>query len=207
MPRYFIEVSYKGTNYAGFQIQQNANTIQAEVEKALYIYYRSVFNLTGSSRTDAGVHAKQNFFHFDTTIINNTDSLIKSVYHLNAILPDDIVIKSIFPVTDTAHCRFDAEFRSYSYTIFPLKDPFLRERGYYYPYALNINRLGEAAGLLFNYQDFGSFAKKNHQAHTNHCTIITSEWIRKEGSLIYNVTANRFLRGMVRGLVGTMLRV
>ena len=207
MSRYFIEVSYKGTNYAGFQIQQNANTIQAEVEKALHIYYRAAFSLTGSSRTDAGVHAKQNFFHFDTEIIKDASLLIKAAYHLNAILPEDIVVKSIFPVKDLSHCRFDAMSRSYQYTIFQNKDPFLQDRGYYYPYKLNFEKLQEAARLLLTYQDFESFAKKNNQAHTNKCNIIVSEWVQNEGIIIYKVTANRFLRGMVRGLVGTMLKV
>ena len=207
MSRYFIEVSYNGTSYAGFQIQKNANTVQAEVEKALHIYYRVVFNLTGSSRTDAGVHAQQNFFHFDTNLIDDNSLLPKAVYHLNAILPDDIVVKSIFPVNETAHCRFDAVSRSYQYTIFKNKDPFLQGRGYYYPYALNLKKLQIAAGLLLTYNDFESFAKKNNQAHTNQCNVMASEWIQKEEALIYNVTANRFLRGMVRGLVGTMLKV
>ena len=207
MSRYFIEVAYKGTNYAGFQIQQNANTIQAEVEKALHIYYRTVFHLTGSSRTDAGVHAKQNFFHFDTDVLEDTGLLGKAVYHLNAILPDDIVVKSIFLVGDAAHCRFDAISRSYSYTIFQQKDPFLQDRGYYYPYSLNFDKLQQAAQIILTTYDFESFAKKNNQAYSNHCNIFKSKWVAIEDGFMYNVTANRFLRGMVRGLVGTMLKV
>src|SRR5689334_16034522 len=126
MPRYFIEVSYKGTNYAGFQIQQNANSIQAEVTKALRIYYKQDLELTGSSRTDTGVHAAQNFFHFDS------EAEIKDeTYHLNAILPPDIVIRKIFPVLPGSHCRFDATSREYAYHIYQQKDPFLQDRAYF----------------------------------------------------------------------------
>lgn len=206
MPRFFIEVSYKGTGYAGFQIQQNANTVQAEVEKALKTYFRKTIDLTGSSRTDAGVHAMQNFFHFDADLLND-EILLKAVYHINAILPFDIVVKSIKHMSDTAHCRFDAISRSYQYTIFQSKDPFLNDVGYYYPYNLNLEELQKAAALLFKYTDFETFAKKNNQAHTNICNIQQSIWLQQADCIIYNVTANRFLRGMVRGLVGTMLKV
>ena len=207
MPRYFIEVSYMGTNYAGFQVQQNANTIQAEVEKALHIYFRKEISLTGSSRTDAGVHAKQNYFHFDSDFITGADIIVRSVYHLNAILPDDIVIQSISQVNEEDHCRFKALSRSYEYTIYQSKDPFLLDRAYFYPYTLDLIKLQQAADLLFKYTDFQSFAKKHNQSHTNQCTIIESKWKQNENCIIYNITANRFLRGMVRGLVGTMLKV
>jgi tRNA pseudouridine38-40 synthase len=207
MPRYFIEVSYKGTNYAGFQVQQNANTIQGEVEKALQIYFRTNFQLTGSSRTDAGVHAKQNFFHFDYVLLFSSEILNKAVYHLNAILPNDIVVKSVSQVADSTHCRFDAVSRTYQYTVFQNKDPFLQDRAYHYPYKLNIEKLQQAAETLISYTDFESFAKKNNQAFTNQCNIFHSQWSNPQDCLIYTVTANRFLRGMVRGLVGTMLKV
>ena len=116
MPRYFIEVAYNGARYSGFQIQQNANSVQAEVEKALKIYYRHDFSLTGSSRTDAGVHAKQNFFHFDSEL-----PLSDSSYHLNAILPPDIVIKKLYAVADDIHCRFSALSRQYCYYVYQKK--------------------------------------------------------------------------------------
>ena len=136
MPRYFIEVSYKGTNYSGFQKQQNSNSVQAEVEKALEVFYKEKFELTGSSRTDAGVHALQNFFHFDT------DTPIKSEsYSLNAILPGDIVIKRIYGVADNAHCRFDALSREYHYYIYQHKNPFLQDRACYVPYSVDITLL------------------------------------------------------------------
>jgi len=207
MARYFIEVSYKGTAYAGFQVQQNANTIQAEIEKALFIYFRKVFSLTGSSRTDAGVHAQQNFFHFDSETVFTESENVKATYHINAILPLDIAVKNLKQVAETAHCRFDATARSYRYSVHQHKNPFLLVDSYYYPYPLNIQALNEAATLLFDFTDFESFAKKNTQVFTYNCTIFKSEWTLENTTLVYNVTGNRFLRGMVRGLVGTMLLV
>ncbi|MBP6431363.1 MAG: tRNA pseudouridine(38-40) synthase TruA [Ferruginibacter sp.] len=202
MPRYFLEVAYKGTNYAGFQIQQNANTIQAEVEKALQVFYKQSFQLTGSSRTDAGVHAHQNFFHFDTElqIPNNT-------YHLNAILPADIVIKNIKPVNDDAHCRFNATSREYHYHVSQQKNPFNNQYAYYFPYKINIDALNQAAQIILHNTDFTTFSKKNTQVHTHNCIIFQSHWHLSNNELIYTVKANRFLRGMVRGLVATMLQV
>jgi len=202
MPRYFIEVSYKGTNYAGFQIQHNANTIQAEVEKALKIFYKTEFNLTGSSRTDAGVHAIQNFFHVDVNLEITDES-----YHLNAILPADIVIKKICQVNQDSHCRFDALSREYTYYIYQKKDPFLKDRAYFFPYSINIELMQEAAKELMNHHDFVTFSKRNTQAKTSLCDISNSEWKLENGFLSYHVSSNRFLRGMVRGLVGTMLQV
>lgn len=218
MPRYFIEVSYKGTNYSGFQIQQNANSIQAEVEKALRIFFKKDFELTGSSRTDAGVHALQNFFHFD--LVNDpppdltenpeaaSDSDIDTArYNLNSILPPDIVIRKIFRVKDDAHCRFDAASREYKYFIHQQKDPFLQDTAFYYPYKLDFNKLNEAARQIMQYEDFTSFSKRNTQVKTFLCKIENSEWKVEGNKMVYQVIANRFLRGMVKGLVGTMLRV
>jgi tRNA pseudouridine38-40 synthase len=207
MARYFIEVSYKGTLYAGFQIQQNANTIQEEVEKALHIYYRHKFELTGSSRTDAGVHALQNFFHFDTDLDLNLLNVEKAIYHLNAIVPSDIVIKSIFKVKDTAHSRFDALSRTYQYDLYQQKNPFIHDTAYYYPYALDASAMQQAAAIIMDYTNFQSFAKKNTQVFTYECSIIKSQWRFSSEIINYNITGNRFLRGMVRGLVGTMLLV
>ncbi len=212
MPRYFIEVSYKGTVYSGFQVQQNAVTIQSEIEKALQIYFKDTFSLTGSSRTDAGVHALQNFFHFDTSadlFLNTGKDFARNrfVYNLNAILPKDIVIKRVFQVNDNAHSRFDAVAREYKYFIYRHKNPFLEDRAYYFPYSVDIDRLNEAAGILLQQTDFTSFSKRNTQVNNFNCTLYKSEWILEAGQLIYNVKGNRFLRGMVKGLVGTMLRV
>lgn len=200
--RYFIEVSYKGTNYAGFQIQKNASTIQSEVERALFIFFRRHFSLTGSSRTDAGVHALQNFFHFDADVEYNDSQL----YNINSILPADIVLKSLKPVADTAHCRFDATAREYYYYIYNKKNPFLSDRAWYYPYPLNIEILQQAASVIIQHNNFLSFSKKNSQVHTHTCNIMQSTWLQQEDCLIYQVRANRFLRGMVRALVATMLK-
>jgi tRNA pseudouridine38-40 synthase len=202
MPRYFIEVAYKGTGYSGFQVQRNANSIQAEVEKALRIFYKQDFSLTGSSRTDAGVHARQNFFHFDSAA-----ALEDASYHLNAIVPADIVIKRLFPVQPESHCRFDAVSREYGYYIYQHKDPFLSDRAYFFPYKLDIALLQAAATELKQHQDFATFSKRNTQVKTSICSITRSEWVVEKGMLIYHVTGNRFLRGMVRGMVGTMLLV
>lgn len=205
MPRYFIEVAYKGTVYSGFQVQQNAVTIQSEIEKALFICFKQTFSLTGASRTDAGVHALQNFFHFDREEILIDDT--RKIYSLNAILPKDIVIKRIFRVEDNAHCRFDAVAREYKYYIYRDKNPFLQDRGYYFPYKIDIDKLNEAASLIMKHKDFTTFSKRNTQVKNFICTILKSEWIVEENRLAYHVKSNRFLRGMVKGLVGTMLMV
>jgi tRNA pseudouridine38-40 synthase len=205
MSRYFIELMYKGTNYAGFQVQKNANTVQAEVEKALKIFYKDTFELTGSSRTDTGVHALQNYFHFDTAEAFEYNK--QHIYNLNAILPADIVLKSIRKVKDDAHCRFDAIRRQYGYYLYKKKDPFLADRAFYYPYKLDMELLQQAAYILKEYEDFTSFSKKNTQVNNFLCNIAESTWITHKNTIEYQVAGNRFLRGMVRALVGTMLKV
>lgn len=203
MSRYFLEVSYKGTNYSGFQTQRNANTVQAEIEKAFTILQKEKIIMTGSSRTDAGVHALQNFFHFDYQEHINPHF----IYKMNAILPDDIVIKKLQPVSANAHCRFDAHSREYNYYIYCQKDPFLKEKAFFFPYKLDIEKMQQAAGMIKMYEDFTSFSKRNTQAKTFICNIQESKWILEGNQLIYNVKANRFLRGMVRALTATMLKV
>jgi tRNA pseudouridine38-40 synthase len=203
MPRYFLEVAYKGTNYSGFQVQENAVTIQSEVERGLEIFFKQKIKLTGSSRTDAGVHAKQNFFHFDTEL-SVTES---DLYHINAIIPSDIVTTKVKVVSSNAHCRFDALAREYEYFIYRSKDPFKADRGWFYPYKLNIEILQETAAMILLHNNFESFAKRNTQVNNYICSIQHSEWREKDGFLIYSVRANRFLRGMVRGLVGTMVKM
>jgi tRNA pseudouridine38-40 synthase len=207
MPRYFIEVSYKGTNYSGFQVQQNANSIQQEVERSLKIFFKAEFELTGSSRTDAGVHALKNLFHFDAENLPDDSILEKDIYNLNAILPNDIVIKRIYKVADTAHCRFDASSREYKYFIYQHKEPFLEDRAFYFPYKLDLEKMQQAAALILQFDDFTSFAKRNSQVNNFRCKILKSEWLIESDTIVYNVQANRFLRGMVRGLTGTMLKV
>lgn len=201
--RYFLEVAYKGTNYSGFQVQENANSVQEEVERAFAILQRSPVTLTGSSRTDTGVHALQNFFHFDYEGAINS----QFIYKINAILPPDITVKSIRQINDDRHCRFDAISREYKYFIYREKNPFLADRGYFYPYTLDIELLQQAAQIIMRHKDFQSFAKRNSQAKTFLCDIQKSEWRQEGDTLVYNVKANRFLRGMVRGLTGTMLQV
>jgi tRNA pseudouridine38-40 synthase len=207
MSRFFLEVSYKGTHYSGFQEQENANTIQAEVEKAMTVLLREEVSLTGSSRTDAGVHAVQNFFHFD--IADRGDLFIKDkfVYNMNAILPQDIAVKSIREVAADAHCRFDATSREYHYYISRYKNPFLKDRSFFFPYTLDKEKMEKAAAILLEYEDFRSFSKRNTQVRSFICRIEKSEWQWKEGYCLYNVKANRFLRGMVRALTATMLKV
>jgi tRNA pseudouridine38-40 synthase len=203
MARYFIEVSYYGERYSGFQVQANANSIQAEIEKAFSIYFRHPFLMTGSSRTDAGVHALQNFFHIDF------DPLIpdEAIYHINAILPSDIVVHSIRPVSPTAHCRYDALSRDYKYYIYNKKDPFLFNRAHYFPYTLEFSKLEASAAYIGCQTDFSSFSKRNSQVTNFTCSIYHSQWLIQDKCLVYHIRANRFLRGMVRGLVATMLLV
>lgn len=203
MSRYFLEVSYKGTNYSGFQLQENANSIQAEIEKACGILQREKITLTGSSRTDAGVHALQNYFHFDY------EGKIHEHfgYKMNAILPSDIVVQRLVPVAADAHCRFDAISREYKYYIYQKKDPFLKGRAYFFPYKVDLGKMQEAAEYLREFQDFTSLSKRRTQVKHFICRIEESGWQREGDCLIYRVKGNRFLRGMVRAMVATMLKV
>lgn len=202
--RYFLSVAYQGTCYAGFQIQDGQETIQSQVTKALITLFREDFILTGSSRTDAGVHAIQNYFHFDT----NLELTAKHRYNLNAILPSDIAVTGIFRVAETAHCRFDAKERVYKYLIYRQKNPFLIKRGWLYPYPLCVGILNHLAVILMEYEEFSSFSKRNTQVFTYNCAISSAYWEEKEhGALEFHIRSNRFLRGMIRGIVGTMIRV
>lgn len=201
--RYFLEVSYHGKNYAGFQVQQNALTIQQCVEDAMKIFCKESITLTGSSRTDTGVHARQNFFHFDTELEFGK----KQVYSLNAILPQDIAVLSLRQMPSGAHCRFDAKSRLYKYYLYQTKNPFLNDRAWYYPYPINFDAMNNAAVLLLGKHDFTSFSKRNTQVKTMMCTLLQSYWTQEGDLLVYTVEGNRFLRGMVRGLVATMMQV
>ena len=187
--RYFLELLYKGTHYSGFQVQQNTpDTVQQEVEKAFATLHRQPVTMTGSSRTDTGVHALQNFFHFDFEgPIENTLR-----YKMNAILPKDIVVKNIYAVGPEAHCRFDALARSYNYHIYRDKDPFLADRAYYFPYALALDKMQEAAAIIKTYTDFTSFSKRNTQVKTFLCNIIESSWAQQGDQLIYRVKPTAF---------------
>ena len=207
MSRYFIELGYDGSTYSGFQIQNNANSIQHEVEQALKTVLRTPIQLTCSSRTDAGVHAICNYFHFDSDLSTNKIVGTKLLCSLNALLPGDIVITRIYEVPLDQHSRFSAKSREYHYFIYQSKNPFLVNRAFFYPYKLDLKKLNEAAGVLMEYHDFSSFSKKHTQVKSFECQILKSNWLLDKQMFIYTVKANRFLRGMVKGLVGTMLKV
>ncbi len=203
MSRYFIEVCYDGTDFGGFQIQSNQVSIQGALEQAMAIIYRMPIALTGASRTDAGVHAFQNFLHFDT----NLEITQKHIYNLNSILPKSIVVKAIYEVPANAHCRFDAIKRSYLYKIHSQKDPFLEGRSWFYPYPVKVSALQEAADLILSHTNFESFSKKNTAVNTFDCKITKAQWIQEGSLLSFHIESNRFLRGMIRGFVGTMLHI
>ena len=200
---YFLAVRYKGTAYAGFQIQQNARTIQGEVEDAMAKYLRVKVMLTGSSRTDAGVHANRNFFHF--SLEKSPDPAF--LYHINAILPKDIVVLGLYLMPEGSHSRFDAIGRRYCYHISNCKDPFTDDRSWHYPFPMDIALLNAAAAELMGTHDFTSFAKRNAQVFTHMCTIHNAVWEKTPSGWLFTVQGNRFLRGMVRALVGTMVKV
>ena len=203
MNRYFLELCYDGATFGGFQIQNNVDTIQGAVQAAMKTLYRADIELTGASRTDAGVHALQNFFHFDTDLPISQ----KNVYNLNAILPNTIVIKAIYQVPAEAHARFDATTRSYIYKMHTQKDPFLEGRSWYYPFPLDINKLQEATQTLLSFTNYESFSKKNTSVNTFECSVSKAFWQVEGTHLYFHISANRFLRGMIRGLVGTLLQV
>lgn len=203
MPTYFLALAYKGTRFAGFQIQDNAITIQGQVERAMATYLRENVQLTGSSRTDAGVHANRNFFHFSIDSPLNGEF----VYHVNAILPPDIAITGVYAVPEGSHSRFDAIGRRYSYYIYNTKNPFLDDRSWYYPYPMDLAYLNQAASSLLGLHDFTSFAKRRTQVYTHMCTLSVCQWHETADGWVFTVEGNRFLRGMVRALVGTMVKV
>ena len=205
--RYFIEIAYKGTDYNGWQVQKNAErTVQALLNEQMSVLFREEISSQGSSRTDKGVHARQNFAHFNA--VNPLPD--KFIWRINFMLPDDIVVKNIFPVDAKCNARFDAIGRTYEYVFSFLKNPFRREFSCYYPYTkISMEKLNEAAQLLFKHTDYMAFSKRNTQVKTSICFISHAEWIHNEetGELTFHISANRFLRGMVRGLVATMMLV
>lgn len=203
MPRYFLEVRYKGTRYSGFQVQENARTIQSEIEKAFAVLHRAPVGLTGSSRTDAGVHGLQNYFHFDFEPGVHEQFL----YKMNAILPDDIAVRSIRAMPATAHSRFDAASRAYTYRIHQVKNPFLRDGSLFYPYRLNREVMEEGAQLILGQTNFFAFAKTNSQVRHFECRILECGWREEGEELLFEIRGNRFLRGMVRLLTATLLKL
>ena len=204
MARYFIEIAYNGTQFCGFQIQDGQETVQSVVAAALQTVLKESIVLTGSSRTDAGVHARQNFFHFDTDIVLTS----KHIYSINSILPPTVVVNGIYAVAPEAHARFDALSRTYTYTVTTKKDPFLMDKAWHFPFPVSLETLQAMALELPHHQDFEAFSKKNAGNKTNICAIEISNWQTVSPTVFsYTVRSNRFLRGMVRGLVGTMLKI
>ena len=201
--RLFIELSFNGNNFHGWQIQPNANTIQAELNKALSAILNNVISVVGAGRTDAGVHAKQMFAHFDFEGDFETEILLTK---LNSFLLNDISIHQIFKVNDNTNARFDAISRTYQYYITNEKRPFNKN---IYPYykTLDIDAMNLACKQLLGKQDFTSFSKLHTQTHTNDCDVMIANWQQKENELIFTIKSDRFLRNMVRAILGTLLEV
>jgi len=202
--RYFFEISYNGTNYHGWQNQANAIGVQQIVEEGMTKVFRENISIVGSGRTDTGVHCIQQFFHAD--IDQKFDAGTWTV-KLNSILPRDIAIRTILPVTPEAHARFDATERSYEYKITRIKDPLLTGYAYYFFRDLNIKTMNEAAALLVGAHDFKCFSKVKTDVNHFLCEVKKAHWNQKDQLLVFNITANRFLRGMVRAIVGSLLDV
>lgn len=206
MSRYFLEISYDGTSYHGWQLQENAHAVQHEIDAALSALFKgNKIETLGCGRTDTGVHAKQFFLHFD--LEKNPYELNDLVFKLNRILPRDIAVKNIFPVENDAHARFDATSRSYEYHIHFKKDPFLENRSYFLHYSVDVEKMNEAARLLVSTSDFTSFCKLNTDAKTMVCKLSEAVWIKNENGIVFHISADRFLRNMVRAIVGTLLLV
>jgi len=202
--RYFIELSYNGKNYHGWQIQPDAISVQQKVNRALSIMLQYEISVVGAGRTDTGVHASQMFAHFD--VDQKLDE--NAVFKLNSILPEDIVVRKIFSVDQEMHARFNALSRSYVYKICLGRDPFSLDFTWQiHSQKFDLNRMNEAAKLLLEYQDFESFSKVKTDVYTFNCDITKAVWIEKENELTFHISANRFLRNMVRAIVGTLLEV
>ncbi len=204
MHRYFIRFAYSGLNYHGWQIQENAHTIQAELEKALSNILSSEIKTIGAGRTDTGVHAKEMYAHFDNSSPLDEKDLC---YKLNRFLPEDVVVYDVLQVKPDVHARFDALKRTYNYVITKNKNPFQYEFSWQLHYDLNIEKMNECCEELIKYKDFSSFCKSHTDTKTNLCDIFVAHWENKNDLLVFEITANRFLRNMVRAIVGTMIEV
>mgnify|MGYP001046159734 CR=1 FL=1 len=202
--RYFIELSYKGTYYHGWQIQPDENSVQAELNKAIGTILQEQISIVGAGRTDAGVHASQMFAHFDAQKELNDDF----VYKFNSILPNDIVIESLVKVADDAHARFDALSRSYEYRIWLGRNPFLLDTAWQlHQKELNVDLMNKASMVLLEYTNFECFSKVKTDVKTFECKVTNAAW-KQEGKLLtFYISANRFLRNMVRAIVGTLIEV
>jgi tRNA pseudouridine38-40 synthase len=205
--RYFIELAYDGTNYHGWQIQKNALSVQQILDEKLSVIFREPIETTGCGRTDTGVHAKEFFAHFDTVDSSwfiDHGVLLRSI---NSILPKDIAIKRIFPVAANAHARFDATLRSYEYHIHFNKDPFKNGYSWELRDEPDIDLMNSAVKIIMKYTDFSCFSKSNTQVKTNICKIAKAEWVVKDDGIVFKISADRFLRNMVRAIVGTLIMV
>jgi tRNA pseudouridine38-40 synthase len=204
--RYFIELSFKGTRYHGWQTQVHAVTIQSTLEASLYQISRAKIQVVGAGRTDTGVHARYFVAHFDAghdLFHKKTNFLHK----INSVLPDDIAVHDIRRVKSEAHARYSAISRTYEYTIRQYKDPFLTDLSWFYPQPLNIDKMNEAAKILTYCSDFTSFSKLHSNAKTNNCRIMQAYWEERNRLFVFTIEADRFLRNMVRAIVGTMVGV
>lgn len=207
--RYFIEIAYDGTNYHGWQVQPNALTVQELLDKSLITVLRQPIETVGCGRTDTGVHARQLFAHFDLHrppeggVINLT-GVVES---LNSILPKDIAVKRIITVNDDAHARFDAILRSYEYHVHFSKDPFKINHSWLLRDIPDMALMNVAAKIMTEYTDFGCFSKSNTQVYTNNCKITRAEWAYSSNCMVFHISADRFLRNMVRAIVGTLMQV
>lgn len=203
MKRYFIELAYKGTNYHGWQVQPNAITVQQVLEDALSKKLQETIKITGAGRTDTGVHASFFVAHFES----ETEVNEKTIFSLNRILPKDISVFNIYEVQLNKHARFDAKIRTYEYRISTIKDPFYNETTAFIPAEYNLELLNFASDILLTYTDFTSFSKLHTDAKTNNCDITEAHWVKEKSVVIFKITADRFLRNMVRAIVGTLLDV
>ena len=204
--RYFIELSFKGTAYHGWQTQPNAMSVQQAIEEAVSVLIKEKIRLTGAGRTDTGVHANYFVAHF-TSWSALPHQLSEIMRKLNHMLPHDIAILSIFPVKYNDHCRFNALSRTYKYFISKRKNPFKQETSYHISTPLNIDEMNKAAAELFKHNDFSSFCRSNTDVGTHICNIIHAGWEETDEMLVFTIKANRFLRNMVRAIVGTMLEI
>ncbi|WP_232825769.1 tRNA pseudouridine(38-40) synthase TruA [Algoriphagus litoralis] len=202
--RYFLELSYKGTPFHGWQIQKNAFTVQECIESALSTYFRHPIYITGSGRTDTGVHASMQVCHFDLTDDRPGENFLKAI---NAILPKEISIHSIREVKPDANARFSARRRSYVYQLIFRKNPFLTDLAWHSFQFPDVEKMNEAAKALLRHEDFECFSKVHTEVNHFRCEIISAYWEQKEDRLLFHITANRFLRGMVRAIVGTLMEV
>lgn len=204
--RYFIELAFNGTGYHGWQIQKNAISVQEVLNNALSTLLRQPISTIGCGRTDTGVHATQLYAHFDLPMLAITNELA-FIHQLNAILPRDIAAKQLYYVSPDAHARFDATLRSYEYHIHFQKNPFLEGFSWFLRDILDVKLMNQAAEILFQYRDFSCFSKSNTQTFTNNCVITKAQWVESKHGLVFHISADRFLRNMVRAIVGTLVRV